>query len=262
MKLLLTLTLILWGLSIQANKCDQSGKEIMAQQNKVQSAKAEEEGQEIVILDTKTNKKEKRKLRRLTMKKGDDKKSLLYFTGPKEIKGSGLLSWRNNKSENQWLYIPSLKKLQRIASGSKKNYFMGTDFTYADLDGEILEKNNYKCLRTIKCHKGDDCYVIEAKPINEKEKRNTGYSKRMLLVHKKRLTTDKIIYYNLKNQKFKTAQYMEWVQVSGLWRPDLAMMDRHGVQKTYIKILKRKLNKTIDKVVFSKRYLEKEMHMN
>ncbi len=235
----------------------------MEEQNKVQSAKSEEESQEIVIIDSKTSKKQKRNLKRYMIKgTGDDSKSVLYFLSPANIKGAGLLSWKQKSEENQWLYVPELKKLQRIASGSKKNYFMGTDFTYADLDGESLKKNKYTCQQTIKCQKGKSkCYVIEAKPISEQEERNIGYSKRMLLVDTKDLITLKIIFYNLKGEKLKTAEYANWEKSGKLWRPNLAIMDRHTIQKTFIKVKKRELNKPIKDIVFTKRYLEKEMHI-
>jgi hypothetical protein len=253
--------LLYTNVCLAKSACDQSGKDIMAKQNQKQSANSEEEIQQIIILDIKTQKKKNRKLKRFMMKKGDDKKSVLYFYEPADINGSGLLSWQKSASENQWLYIPALKKLQRIASGSKKNYFMGTDFTYADLDGEVLDKSNYKCLKMTSCKDKSACYIIEAKPINDERSRQIGYTKRLLLVNKKRLTTEKIIFYNLKGAKLKTAEYLEWQKIGSLWRPNLAMMDRHKVQKTYIKIVSRKINTTIDPIKFSKRFLKKEMHM-
>lgn len=245
------------------SKCDKSGSDIMNQQNKKQSAATEQEEQEIVILDIATKKKETRGMKRFMRKKSDDdKKSVMYFDSPKTIKGSGLLSWKTPEGDNQWLYIPELKKLQRIASGSRKNYFMGTDFTYADLEGEDLKKNQYTCSQEVSCQKGKStCYVIEAKPISDKEARNIGYSKRMLLVDKKDLITLKIVFFDLKGQKLKTAEYANWVEDKGLWRPNLAIMDRHGVQKTYIKVNARTLNGSIDDMVLTKRFLEKEMHI-
>ena len=245
-------------------KCDKEGSVIMNEQNKKQSATTEQEVQEIVILDITTNKKETRNMKRFMRKKSDDdKKSVMYFDSPKTIKGSGLLSWKIPDGDNQWLYIPELKKLQRIASGSRKNYFMGTDFTYADLEGEDLKKNKYSCTQEVSCQKGKStCYVITAEPVTDKEARNIGYSKRMLLVDKKELITLKIVFFDLKGKKLKTAEYANWVEEKGLWRPNLAIMDRHGVQKTFIKVNARTLNGAIDDMVLTKRFLEKEMHIN
>lgn len=244
-------------------KCDKDGAAIMKEQNKKQSASTEIEDQEIVILDIATKKKETRSMKRFMRKKSDDnKKSVMYFNGPKTIKGSGLLSWKTPEGDNQWLYIPELKKLQRIASGSRKNYFMGTDFTFADLEGEDLKKNKYSCSQEVSCQSGKSrCYVITAEPISDKESRDIGYSKRMLLVEKKNLITLKSVFFDLKGAKLKTAEYANWVEDKGLWRPNLAIMDRHGVQKTFIKVNARTLNGTINDMVLTKRFLEKEMHI-
>jgi outer membrane lipoprotein-sorting protein len=244
-------------------KCDKEGADIMKAQEEAQSAKTEEESQQIVILDVTSNKKEERQLKRFSSKKDSkNTKSVLYFNEPATIKGAGLLSWKESGEENQWLYVPELKKLQRIASGSRKNYFMGTDFTYADLEGENLDKNKYTCTGEVSCQKDKSkCYVIEAKPINEAEARNIGYSKRMLLVDKKDLINLKIVFYDLRGKKLKTADYANWTQIGKLWRPNLAIMDRHDVQKTFIKVGKRQLNRPIDDIVFAKRYLQKEMHI-
>lgn len=244
-------------------QCDKNGAEIMKAQEKAQSANSEEESQEIVILDVTSNKKESRQVKRFSTKKDSkNTKSVLYFNEPATIKGAGLLSWKENGEDNQWLYVPELKKLQRIASGSRKNYFMGTDFTYADLEGENLDKNKYTCTSVVGCQKNKSkCYIIEAKPLDDAEARNIGYSKRMLLVDTKDLITLKIVFFDLRGQKLKTAEYANWAQVGKLWRPNLAIMDRHGVQKTFIKVNSRKLNKPIDDIVFAKRYLEKEMHI-
>jgi hypothetical protein len=243
--------------------CDKTGPAIMKEQNERQSARTEQEEQEIVILDIETKKKETRTMKRFMSKKSeDDKKSVMYFETPQTIKGSGLLSWKSPQEENQWLYIPELKKLQRIASGSRKNYFMGTDFTFADLEGEDLKKNTYTCTQEVSCQKGKStCYVITATPLNAIEARDIGYSKRMLLVDKKDLITLNIAYFDLKGTKLKTAEYANWVEDKKLWRPNLAIMDRHGVQKTFIKVKARSLNITIDEKVLTKRFLEKEMHI-
>lgn len=262
MKLILLTTALLILNTAQA-QCDKDGLTIMNEQDARQSTKSEEEAQEIVILDVASNKKEKRQLKRFQIQSDkNNSKSVLYFNEPVTIKGAGLLSWKENSEENQWLYVPELKKLQRIASGSRKNYFMGTDFTYADLEGENREKNKYTCTGEVSCQKGQSkCYVIEAKPINEEEARNIGYSKRMLLMDKKDLITLQIVFYDLKGQKLKTAEHLNWTQVGKIWRPNLAIMDRHGVQKTFIKVNSRKLNQKIDEIVFAKRYLQKEMHI-
>lgn len=242
--------------------CAKDGLSIMQEQERKQKVKFEYEDQSVVLLDVKSKIKEQRSMKHYSMKTSDGKeKALLTFMTPADIKGSAVLNWRNNSSDDQWVYLPALKKLQRIASGSKRKYFMGTDFTFADLEGEFIKNYNYKCEKLVSCKQGSGkCYKIIATPKSSEIKRMTGYTKRSLLIEKDNLTTLSIKYYNMKGKLFKKAEYNDWKKVGSVWRPNLAVMTRGKKHKTYIKVKSRELNKKIDDVIFSKRYIEKEMH--
>lgn len=230
---------------------------------KKQKVKYEYEEQSVVLLDVKTKRKENRSMKHYAQKLPDGSdKGLLSFMSPNDIKGSAVLNWRNKSGDDQWIYLPALKKLQRIASGSKRKYFMGTDFTFADLDGEVLRNYNYKCERTETCPGlKKKCFVITSLPKSDEIKRTTGYTKRILWVEEQRLISHKVQYFNLKGKAFKAAEYLKWEKIGSVWRPNLAIMSRENKHKTYIKINKRKLNEKIDDQVFSKRFVEKEMHI-
>lgn len=244
--------------------CEMDAKTIMDKVVNTQSAKSEREIQQLFLVDVKSNTKEKRTIERYSIDdKNGNTKSLINFTAPADIKGTALLSWNTSGSKDQWLYIPANRKLQRIGSGSKKNYFMGTDFTYADLDGEIRSENKYTCKNTTSCNKGKaNCYVIEALPASSAIKRKTGYKKRILFIDKSKFVTYKIDYFNLAGKHFKTGRYQNWQNFGKTMRPEVASMDRHEKHKTFIKIVERNINKKLDDVVFTKRYLEKNMHQN
>lgn len=95
-------------------------------------------------------KKERRRSRELTSieKKYEDgkfkSKSLLRFSKPKEVKGTGFLTWDKvgSNPDDQWLYLPALKKVKRIRTKEKGRSFMGTDFSYEDLSGETWTQMN------------------------------------------------------------------------------------------------------------------------
>lgn len=262
MKLMILVFALVFSSLVHA-QCDKDGNAIMKAQEKKQSVKFESEDQSVILLDVKSKQKEKRSMKHYAVKMDDGKeKTMLTFVKPADIRGSAVLNWRDKSSDDQWVYLPALKKLQRIASGSKRKYFMGTDFTFADLEGEVLKNHNYVCERMEKCPtKKGNCYVISANPKDKSIKRTTGYTKRVLWVEKERLVTHLIKYHNLKGKHFKTAEYLKWKKEGKVWRPNLAVMSREGKHKTYIKVEKRNLNKKIDDVVFSKRYIEKEMHI-
>ena len=82
------------------------------------------------------------------------------------------MTWQQqSREDDQWLYMPALgEKLKRIAGGGKKNYFMGTDFSYEDLRNEKLDDHTYHLIKE-ETLEGKNCYLIEALPANEEEKR-------------------------------------------------------------------------------------------
>ena len=69
-------------------------------------------------------------------------KSLLLFSQPKEIKGTAFLNWDrvDGKGDDQWLYLPALKKVKRIRTSDKSRSFQGSDFSYEDLSGTVCYK--------------------------------------------------------------------------------------------------------------------------
>lgn len=111
-------------------------------------------------------------------------RTLIRFSNPAEISGTGFLTHQHGKGEDDmWMYIPSLKKVKRLAATERKDPFVGSDFAYEDLrtenllafDYKLLEKKHVKALET-------DCYVVEALPATEGEKRGSGYVARHLWI--------------------------------------------------------------------------------
>ncbi len=242
--------------------CKLTGKDVIEKQESKQKVTYEHEEEEMILLDVKSGVKEKRVLKQYidsSVKK--QTKLLLTFMEPSAIKGSALLSWQQEDRENdQWLYLPDLRKVTRVASGNKKKYFMGTDFTYIDLDGEKMADYNYNCLKEEKCE-DKNCFVIEALPKDKSVIDRTGYSKRVLWVIDDMFVTGKVDFYDEKGELLKTLNSTDWEKSGTAYRPKRLVMDRGGKHKTFIRITKREINKKIDEIVFTERYLLNGMHM-
>jgi hypothetical protein len=183
---------------------------------------------------------------------------MVRFVSPADVKNTGLLTVEKGADDEQWLYLPDLKKSKRIAGASKANSFMGTDFSNYDMRTEDLAGHDY-------AKKGEDtvdgraCYVVEAKPKNDDVKESTGYSRRTVWVDKERFTIPKCEYYSSKNDKLLKVLTTEgWKQVSGLWRPStLNMENKQEGSKTVVTYDKgREINKGIPEKTFTKRELE------
>ena len=66
---------------------------------------------------------------------GEVEKQTMFFKSPADVKNTSFMnySYIDDRDDDQWLYLPALKKVKRISGGSKDDYFMGSDFTYEDM---------------------------------------------------------------------------------------------------------------------------------
>jgi len=255
---------MIFPLLVQAGEL--TGRQVMKQQKEQHKVKTEI-GNEIMLLVDKDGSKEKRLLKRYAREVGDDVHHyLIVFLDPADIKGTALLTWEQKDRENdQWLYLPAQKKMQRIAKGSKKNYFMGTDFTYEDMEPEDIDNFNYTILRSEKLNqdkKESDCYVIEAVPANKEKKRGSGYSKRIMWINKKNLFTLKVEFYDRRArlQKIQTNHALE--NISGtVWRAKKTLMNHlERKHKTLTGITSRNINTPVKDSIFTERFILSGKH--
>ncbi|MCP4131475.1 MAG: outer membrane lipoprotein-sorting protein [bacterium] len=232
----------------------------MKKQKKLHKVKNEQVQEKVILVD-KRGSKETRIMKRYGRDYGNSSKFLIVFLKPNSIKGTALLTWeRKNKKNDQWIYLPAAKKLQRIASGSKKSYFMGTDFTYEDMEPETISNYYYTIIKSEKI-KGKDCWVIEAAPKPGK-KRLSSYSKRLLWVMKNNYFTVKIKFFDRRKTLVKTQTNYNIHKVRGtVWRAKKAIMNNHKRKhKTVMGTVSRNINSSINSRVFRHSYIESNRH--
>ena len=81
---------------------------------------------------------------------GDSEKKIMFFQSPADVKNTSFMTWSYDdasKNDDQWIYLPALKKVKRISSDSKSDYFMGSDFTYDDLGDRHPTDDTHRILR-------------------------------------------------------------------------------------------------------------------
>ena len=167
--------------------------------------------------------------------KDDGDKSIITFLQPSDVKGTKMLTW-SHKTENddQWLYLPSMKRVKRISSNSKTSSFMGSEFSYEDLGGQSLEKFTYKHLRDEKSEIGN-VWVVERYPVNIKE---SGYLKQVMWIPEKYHASSKVEYYDRKGTLVKTADFLDYqsyvVAGKNIYRPGKIHMKNVQTKKQSI----------------------------
>lgn len=236
-----------------------TGLEIMKKQRDLQRAKDEEETQQMTLVN-KNGETKQRKLARATITSSEDlSKILIRFKAPRDVENTGLLTWEaKDGNDDQWLYLPEMKKTMRIASSGKKNRFMGTDFSYEDLRPENLSLHSYN-LAGSEAVDGQDCFMIEALPANDKEAEESGYSKRKLWIRKDISYTVKREFYDKKNQLEKVQTDRKLVNVKGsIWRAnEVEMRDMQAGSKTLVVIETRAQDKGLKESLFTAAALER-----
>jgi outer membrane lipoprotein-sorting protein len=160
----------------------------------------------------------------------DGDKSLSIFDTPKDVQGTAFLSFSHKVGDDeQWLYLPALKRVKRINSRNKSGSFMGSEFAYEDIASQEVEKYTYKHLREEELN-GMPCYVGESYPV---DKKNSGYTKRVTWLDKDEYRLQKVEFYDRKKSLLKTLNVSGYQQYLGkYWRADSMEMINHQTGKS------------------------------
>jgi outer membrane lipoprotein-sorting protein len=223
----------------------QSGIEVMKKQRELQRVKDEEERQVLKLVSRSGAAKERKLVRWVLTGSGDLDKILVRFLAPRDVENTGLLTWEaKDGNDDQWLYLPAVRKPKRIAASGKKNRFMGTDFAFEDLRPEALSVHRYEVVGS-ETVDGADCWVIEATPATERQAADSGYSKRRLWVRKDQHLTVKREYFDKQGKLEKRETHRKFVNVSGtVWRAnEIEMEDVQQGTRTVVTVENRAVNR-------------------
>lgn len=184
----------------------------------------------VMTLKNKSGQTSTRLIRIRTLEvEGDGDKSLSIFDEPADVKGTKMLTYSHGlEPDDQWLYLPALKKVKRISSRNKSGPFMGSTFAYEDLSSQEVEKYTYKYLREEPCGEMN-CYVIERYPAYK----FSGYTRQIAWIDSEGYRLVKAEFYDRKKSLLKTLQASDFQQYLGhYWRPGIMDMVNHQTGKS------------------------------
>jgi outer membrane lipoprotein-sorting protein len=186
-------------------------------------------------------------------KDGLSSKTFIYFNSPPDVKDTTFLNWSQedaNAEDDQWIYLPALRKVRRIASGDKENSFMGTDLIFDDLGDREVDEDDHKLVR-VDNENGTKFYVVEAIP----KKKDYIYSRKLTWVDAQQWTVPKVEFYDRKGQLLKIMQ-TEWMQVDGIWTWKRAVVENKQTgHRTEIDISDVTMNKGLQESLFTEQSL-------
>jgi hypothetical protein len=182
-------------------------------------------------------------------------RSVIVFQQPQAVAGTRFLSLESGGNNNdQWIYLPALNRVRRIAASEGSSSFMGTDFSYDDIASANRDANldNHTLAREETLN-GKACYVIESKPKDG----SYQYSRMVSWIDKDTLISYKLELYDKRNALVKRVEMQDIKDFQGRLTPAKTVMTTVGAgtfTTIYITILK--YDDPIPESVFTPRFLE------
>lgn len=226
----LSLGLSLISLTSYAQTPEERGLAIAQEADKRDNGWQDQSSDMQMILFNRQGDSSQRETRTQTLEvTGDGDKSLTIFDKPRDLKGTAFLTFTHTQgADDQWLYLPALKRVKRISSRNKSGPFMGSEFAYEDMGSQEVDKYTYKYLKDEPCGKGLNCFVTERHPTDE----NSGYTKQIGWIDQTEYRAQKIDFYDRKNSLLKTLTFSDYHQYLGkYWRAHKLEMVNHQTGK-------------------------------
>ena len=240
--LLITVSVLLASSNVQAGEANKRIAEISDPQQKglaiAQEMKAhntgwgDSEAKMVMTLRDKGGSETDRKVRVKSLEvEGDGDKGLSIFDEPRDVEGTAFLTYSHIEgNDDQWLYLPALKRVKRISSSNKSGPWMGSEFAYEDLSSFEVEKYDYKFLREDELN-GEKVYVVESYPKYD----NSGYSKTITWVDQEHFRVHRIEFYDQKGDALKTMNVSDYkLYLDKFWRGHKQVMTNHQTGKSTV----------------------------
>ncbi len=233
-----------------------------------QKVNARDEGKQVVQnfsmeLVDKNGKKQSRDTKIYRKDYKEQRKSIILYSNPSNVKGTAFMSFdytTAGKEDDQWLYLPALRKTRRISASNRGDYFLGTDLTYEDIKlGSKVSIADYK-RKTLKEEtiEGRKCYLVESLPVNNKIAKELGYSKVHQWVDTEIWIVRKAQYWDVAGNLLKTVLITDIKPVQGIWTIHKLEAENHKTNhKTIIRFTNVNYKTAVSDELFTEESLER-----
>ncbi|MDA9230440.1 outer membrane lipoprotein-sorting protein [Alphaproteobacteria bacterium] len=155
--------------------------------------------------------------------------SMMIFDEPRDVSGTAMLTYAHVlDADEQWMFLPALKRVKRISSVNKSGPFMGSEFAFEDFSSQEVGKYSYQWLRDEACGERT-CHVTERRPLYQ----HSGYTRLISWTDTTDYQVRKIVYYDRKDALLKTLTFEGYRQyMNKYWRAHELFMQNHLSKKT------------------------------
>jgi len=217
---------------------------------------------EMVLIDKKGSKRIRR-IASFTKDKGEDTLRLMFFKHPADVKDTSFLTHDfddPDKDDDQWLYLPALRKTKRIATSDKSGSFMGSDLNYSDMTSRDLTDYDFNLKKEIVV-RGNKAWLIESVPRSRDVVEETGYSKSLLIVRQDNYFVVRAVNWVKDGGYLKYMDVKKLELIDNIWvGTEIHVTKKKGkqaVHKTILTLNNVKYNQDLDFDLFTIRRMEK-----
>ena len=215
-----------------ADSAEEAGLEIATQARERQKGFGNFTANLTMVLRNKKGRESRRELRLKVIEvEGNGDRTLFVFDRPRDVKGTAfLVHAHKNEPDEQWLYLPGLKRVKRISSSKQSGSFMGSEFSYEDMGATEVEKYTHRFLRNEPC--GDlECTVSERIPVD----RDSGYTRQLVWRDREELRTMKVQFFDRGEAHLKTMVVEDYEKyLDRYWRGGKLTMTNHLTGKSTV----------------------------
>jgi hypothetical protein len=187
----------------------------------------------------------------------------MFFLHPADVKDTAFLTYDYDDpdaDDDQWLYLPALRKTKRIATSDKSGSFMGSDLSYADMTSRDLTDYDYTLKKEMQV-RGHAAWLIEALPRSAEVEDETGYTKSLLIVRKDIHMVVRAVHWVKDGGYLKYVDATRIEQIDKIWvATELKVATKKGKQTVHSTVLtleKVRFNQNLDPEMFTTRRMEK-----
>lgn len=244
----------------------QSGSDSLSGDEIARRINAREEGSQvsrsmIIRLEAQSGAVRERSTRIFRKNYASEKRIVIFYLAPRNVRGTAFLSFNyfdSHREDARWLYLPALRKVRRIAASDRGDYFLGTDFTYEDINNET--KVNVEDYRRENLGwdewDGRRCLLLSAVPINDQVRRELGYGRVLSWVDPEIWMLRKADYYDEENELLKSVYFRNIRRVQGIWTAhELFVQNHQNGHSTTLKFEEIDYQSPIDDRLFTQRAL-------
>jgi hypothetical protein len=176
-------------------------------------------------------------------------RTLLRFADPADIRDTGLLVHSKPSGDaDQWLYLPALDQVRRIASERRGGSFVGSDICYEDLEDRRPDRDRHALLGT-EVINGQNTQILQSVPVDAGK---SVYSKRIAWIHEPTLLPLRVDFYQSGDQPTKRLTVHKVEQIQGYWTvTDSTMTDLATGNATRITVDKVSYDQSLPESLFT-----------